>query len=180
MTNKMIERLQGGANYNRIMRALNNLYVSFGYEEESQGICPMDHGFILTREEWMDLAEGVNKFYERFTDQDIKEHNDEEMERHQPSARSKPEPKPRKGWVYVVQGQNNQYKIGLTTRQPSKRLAEFCPKLPFETELIMTIPSDDVMALEAHIHNRLDHLRINGEWFELDEREILWLRAGAR
>lgn len=180
MANTMIERLKGDAKWGSIVRALNNLYVSFGYEEESRGICPMDHGFVLTREEWRELVEGVNKFYGHFTDQAIEEHNNEQMDRHHIHTASQPKAKPRKGWIYVVQGQDNQYKIGLTTRQPSVRLAEFTPKLPFKTELIMTIPSDDVMALEAHIHNRLDHLRINGEWFELDAAEINWLRAGAR
>jgi hypothetical protein len=76
------------------------------------------------------------------------------------------------GWIYLLKGQGNQYKIGMTTRVPTKRLLEFVPKLPFETQLIFAIPDPDPIAMEMVYHEEFAHKRIRGEWFELTQEDV--------
>jgi hypothetical protein len=187
-TNKTIERLKEGPKAAggeiSIIRAFNSINLSFRYDDESGGIFAIDQGgLLLTKEELKELTEGLNIFFDHWGDDAIREHNDEASEKNkQPEYHYEVTAKapPRKGWIYVVEGLDSQYKIGLTTRQPSQRLAEFTPKLPFPTNLLLTIPTDDVLGHEKAIHDRFADKRLNGEWFELSEHDILWLRAGAR
>jgi hypothetical protein len=183
MANKMIERLQEGPKPGTtIFRALNSINLSFRFDDESGGIYAIDQGgFLLTREELKDLNEGVLAFLGFHGDDAVEEHNatiqNESKQQYGDETVRTPS---RKGWIYVVEGQGDLYKIGLTTRTPSKRLAEFTPKLPFPTTLLVTIPTDDVISHEKAIHERFADRRVNGEWFKLSDRDILWLRAGAR
>lgn len=86
-----------------------------------------------------------------------------------------------RGWVYVVGShEEGRYKIGMTRRRPRKRLAEFTPKLPFETELICAIKSDDPYSDEAAYHEEFQNQRENGEWFRLSEDNLRWLKLHAR
>lgn len=81
------------------------------------------------------------------------------------------------GWVYAIASKEDRslVKIGMTRRTPDERLNQLRPKLPFETELICTIPSDDVIGLERYIHERFADKRVNGEWFRLDYEDVTWL-----
>jgi hypothetical protein len=189
--NKTIEKLRDGTPTTRggdirIIRAFNSINWSFRYDDESGGIFAMDQGgFLLTKEELKELTDGLNIFFEHWGEE-VEAHNktkQEEYDNPQPQERyhynETPKTLPRKGWVYVVHGQDDQYKIGLTTREPDKRLAEFTPKLPFKTELILTIQSDDVYALEAELHEFYASQRVNGEWFRLSQDNIAWLLRSA-
>lgn len=83
-----------------------------------------------------------------------------------------------KGWVYVIGNDEfGLYKIGMTTRTPDERLKEFVPKLPFETTIIATIPTLKPMELEAQLHNKYKDKRTNGEWFELSEGDVMYIRS---
>jgi hypothetical protein len=181
MANKIIERLKAGPGPNtRIIRAMNAVTFAFQYDDESGGLFGIDQGgFLMTREELKDLIDGATIFFEHYGDEAVKEHNDEKLNRSgEPhEAEELTTRAPSKGWVYVVKGQDSLYKIGLTTRTPDKRLAEFTPKLPFKTELLLAIFSRDVYRLEKELHQKLDVFRVNGEWFKLTQGQIEWLRG---
>jgi hypothetical protein len=83
--------------------------------------------------------------------------------------------KPRPGFVYVLRSSTGAYKIGLA-RNPQNRLETFTVKLPFEVEYDTLIKTDDMRRLEAELHTRYSHKRINGEWFALDAADLAELR----
>jgi hypothetical protein len=84
--------------------------------------------------------------------------------------------KNRPGYVYVLRSSTGAYKIGLA-RNPQNRLETFTVKLPFEVEYDTLIKTDDMRRLEAELHARYAHKRINGEWFTLDADDLEELRA---
>lgn len=94
---------------------------------------------------------------------------------HPPKPDSEPDPEISinyyAGYVYVLKG-NNLYKIGRTTGLPTKRTAEYSPKLPFETELVVVIKTDDCFKLEKELHARFKSKHVRGEWFNLTPKDL--------
>jgi hypothetical protein len=79
-------------------------------------------------------------------------------------------------FVYVIKAIDyDLYKIGCTSRTPNRRLAEFCPKLPFKTRLVCTIEDDNAKNLEARLHKKFGDKRTNGEWFELGASDVAYI-----
>jgi hypothetical protein len=62
-------------------------------------------------------------------------------------------------------------KIGCSNN-PKFRVLSFKNEYPFDTELILTIPTSDKLKLEKYYHRRFLDKRITGEWFGLSERDI--------
>lgn len=97
--------------------------------------------------------------------------------KHNPRPQTPKPPKPEalhkkvSGYVYLVKGQANYYKIGKTTNV-SNRTRMFEVKLPFEIELLHVITSNDYTLAERHFHNLFSAKRGNGEWFQLEQAEI--------
>lgn len=75
------------------------------------------------------------------------------------------------GYVYLLRSDTGFYKIG-RAKNPKNRLATFNVKLPFEVQFEHLIKSNDYKRLEKELHERYDHLRVNGEWFNLDPKDI--------
>ena len=75
------------------------------------------------------------------------------------------------GFVYVLKG-DRYYKIGRTI-QLSKRLSQISPLLPFEVSMVGIIPAYDHHAAEAELHRMYADKRTNGEWFLLNDKDIL-------
>ena len=77
-------------------------------------------------------------------------------------------------WVYVLEalGEEAIYKIGKSKDYPTKRIAEYSPKLPFDTKLVATIPTNNGYALETDLHKTFSADRIRGEWFRLDKENV--------
>lgn len=76
----------------------------------------------------------------------------------------------RPGIVYLLQS-GEYYKIGMTSNLASRK-AWFDIHLPHKTELIHTIPCNDALRLERHLHEHFKDKRLNGEWFSLSEADI--------
>jgi hypothetical protein len=83
-----------------------------------------------------------------------------------------------RGFVYFLQG-GGFVKIGKTTRRPSERVADFSPKLPFKTEIVHVIECVDVNLAEVAIHECFKSLRTRGEWFDIDEPDLEYIKSGA-
>lgn len=182
MSNNILEHLRGdGFNENSIIRSLSGMMLWLRHDPESGGIIATDQGGnILSSKEFTEIVDGLNKFFAYYDDGEIEQANTRQRTRRasyvENPVKGPAQPQERKGWIYVVQGSENLYKIGLTVREPNKRLAEFTPKLPFETKLILTIKSNNVVALERNLHLHFANQRVNGEWFELSAQDIEWLR----
>lgn len=82
----------------------------------------------------------------------------------------RPPERPATGCVYVLKCMGY-YKIGMTsdikTRKPSLDLC-----LPEPAELVLTIPCENYIQFEKHLHDRFASKRKNGEWFDLDDEDI--------
>lgn len=75
-----------------------------------------------------------------------------------------------KGYVYLLGG-NGYYKIG-SSQYERKRAKEVGSRLPFETKIILTIPTGHRFNLEKKIQEEYSEKRARGEWFELDQSDI--------
>lgn len=82
-------------------------------------------------------------------------------------------PRTRSGYIYLVEGQSC-YKIGKSIDVPS-RTRSFGLQLPFPTQLIHSMPTDDMVWAEAYLHRTFAHCRMNGEWFDLSPEEVAWI-----
>lgn len=93
------------------------------------------------------------------------------------SSKIKPESgnkEPNGGFVYIFQC-NGLYKIG-RSQNPHERMKKMAGAImPFEIKLVHTIPSQDPVATEAMLHKKFAERRVIGEWFKLEEEEILYL-----
>ena len=90
------------------------------------------------------------------------------------------EPQPKEarkspGYVYLLHSEHG-YKIGKSKR-PNERQVEIGTKLPFEVERIGLIETDDMKKLELSLHQRYADKRLNGEWFNLDQEDVDYIKS---
>jgi len=79
------------------------------------------------------------------------------------------------GFVYVFQG-NGYYKIGYSQRPPQRRL-QISPKLPFELRVVCVVESLRAQHLESQLHVKFKDKRLRGEWFNLDEDDVAYIKS---
>ncbi|KZE69163.1 hypothetical protein AWM68_02535 [Fictibacillus phosphorivorans] len=80
------------------------------------------------------------------------------------------------GYVYFVQEHmNGSFKIG-KTKHIEKRMNVFGVKLPFKNELIYLIKTGNHHQTEMAFHKHFSHKRLEGEWFELNQDDINWVK----
>ena len=77
------------------------------------------------------------------------------------------------GYVYVIQDIDISmlYKIGRTIN-PKDRLNKFAVELPFATEIVAIVATDDAPTLEWQLHQRYAESRKRGEWFDLKASQV--------
>lgn len=94
-----------------------------------------------------------------------------------PQSPAAPEkPKPKDGYVYLVQSPTGAYKIG-RTMNPQNRLKTFHVKLPFEVDFVALIPTEDSWKLESELHGKFYKKRIRGEWFNLSPEDVEYIKS---
>jgi hypothetical protein len=79
------------------------------------------------------------------------------------------------GYVYIFRA-GNMYKIG-KSENPERRFTALRRAYPSPTEIVHTIQTDGMSSLENQLHNRFISRRCFGEWFELDEEDLAWLKT---
>ena len=146
-----------------------------------ESIVPMIHPLIgryLTRQEWQEVVNLVERWYDSLDDAEIVEYN-----RAWAAWKSQPTPpvaqkehgRRRDGWIYVLKG-DRYYKIGQAVCIDN-RLKQIEPKMPFPTELVHSFEVDDMNITEKELHEHFADKRTNGEWFALTEDDVEWLRS---
>ena len=75
------------------------------------------------------------------------------------------------GFIYLVKGEGNLYKVG-RTKNPGQRFATFETTLPFSVKLVSSYQVPDMKPAELHWHSLFADKHINGEWFRLDEGDV--------
>ncbi len=90
-------------------------------------------------------------------------------------------PNTKSGWIYAIRIVGSFTKIGITyDDDPFKRLTAIQNNLPYETEIIGGAWRLHVATVEANLHRHFSAKRIKGEWFSLDEADILFVFRYAR
>lgn len=74
------------------------------------------------------------------------------------------------GHVYMLK-HDNAYKIGHST-DASRRYKEIRVQMPYVTEEVHVIETDDAVGIEAYWHNRFKDKRLEGEWFQLSAADV--------
>lgn len=77
------------------------------------------------------------------------------------------------GYIYVLKSDYG-YKIG-KTKSLKSRTQLFGVKLPFDFSIAFTFFSEKFSQLEVDLHQLFRERRVNGEWFELEEQDLIRL-----
>jgi hypothetical protein len=75
------------------------------------------------------------------------------------------------GFIYIIKSEYG-YKIGLS-KNIKDRLKLFGVKLPFPIEVVGYHKVGNMHKMELHIHKLYKSKRLNGEWFTLDEKDLV-------
>jgi len=163
-------------------RALLNHMDSIQLSAQDDGsVVPTDSlGFILTRKEYKSVRYAMDAFYASWSDNEIELHNTElksgysrqleAMEQKDAPSQRRPVP----GYIYVIKS-GNYCKIG-RTKDMKQRMKTFEKSIPGGFHLVCDWYSDDTMQEEAEMHSIFATLRVNGEWFNLQDNNIRWLQ----
>ncbi|MCG6146630.1 GIY-YIG nuclease family protein [Leptospira bandrabouensis] len=79
-----------------------------------------------------------------------------------------------KGFIYILKSEFG-YKIG-KTKKPKERHAHFTVKLPFNFEKVFEIEVIGYHQREKDLHDLYNVKRINGEWFNLTESDLIKIK----
>jgi len=82
----------------------------------------------------------------------------------------------RMGYVYLLQADNGLYKIG-QSKVIDNRIKQLGLKLPYELNLVSTVLCLQYKELEAHLHERFADKHVRGEWFELDDADVEYIKG---
>lgn len=83
--------------------------------------------------------------------------------------------KPKIGYVYLVQRQSGEVKIGSTESDIRTRLTLLASKLKCQMTFLRAIPSECPKLLERRLQDRFKNNHIGNEWFALAEQDYEWL-----
>lgn len=91
----------------------------------------------------------------------------------------KTKPKPHslaEGFVYLLKTPQGLYKIG-RSKNAEKRITKLGVKLPYPIYPLAIIKTSDMVALEKVLHARFEEKRVNGEWFELSDEDVQYIKS---
>ncbi|AHM58852.1 hypothetical protein D770_02925 [Flammeovirgaceae bacterium 311] len=74
--------------------------------------------------------------------------------------------------VYILKTGKDLYKIG-KTKHLQKRLAGYRTHLPVEFQVIRQFMAENMDTLEQSLHVIFQHKHVKGEWFELDQEDLV-------
>lgn len=75
-------------------------------------------------------------------------------------------------WVYVISDGHGNYKIGLADN-PESRRGELQTGNPFPLQIIFQKLLHNAIHTERSLHEQWSHKRLNGEWFELNDDDLV-------
>lgn len=75
--------------------------------------------------------------------------------------------------VYLIKNlTENHYKIGYTRRKVEQRLKEFKTGNSSDLDVVAVFESEWGTKIEASLHRRYKCNKIDGEWFQLSEKDV--------
>jgi hypothetical protein len=158
------------------------IFIQFCFDKELELLIPYEYrAGIISTEKMKELANNLLELAETLTDEEIDQINERDkaeeiaiLERQRQEFLMRPKGrKPKTGVVYLIQAKGtSRYKIGCTTNL-KVRLNSLRTKNPYELEVIHSIPSNDIEALEKAAHEQFAQYRTHSEWFELSEGAVM-------
>lgn len=132
---------------------------------------------LFSKEEMIELANGIKKFIKKYGDEidninrERERKHQEEYQQWKAQQKAEKEEKPRKnGKIYIMEC-NGKYKVGMSTFVEN-RLKQLDNR-PFPCQIVFK-SSDTKYAyeIEQEIHLRLFKKRIKGEWYEMTDELV--------
>lgn len=90
---------------------------------------------------------------------------------------SKPPRKKTEGHIYFITYDNKYYKIG-KAKNLKNRIKVFSVEMPGEISVTHTVHSKDTWLTENLFHEYFKQKRIKGEWFDLSEKDLEYVKKG--
>lgn len=82
--------------------------------------------------------------------------------------------------IYLISSDTNGkklYKIGITKRSILERMKEFKTGNAADLSIVDSFVSKWARKIEANFHRSLKPKKVSGEWFDLDEEDILTFKS---
>lgn len=130
-------------------------------------------GSVFSRERWAEIREKTDSFYSQCSDKDIQQMEEQADERRRQRTTQWKRintDKKSAGYVYLLH-HDGLYKIGMAEKL-SRRLTQISPVMPHEVTLVHSIKTNDMIGLEAELHEQYASKRMNGEWFALNDKDV--------
>ena len=152
-------------------------YGRDGSDEEFErfALYESQSGNLITRSELNAIMKAVLPFYEAVKDEAIIAFNSRPPTPYAIPPQEPSQPKTQAGFVYLLKS-GPYYKIGVSTNV-DKRIEQLATLPPFDIELVHTTYDTDMYALEKDLHNLYADKRKNGEWFELEESDVEYIKG---
>lgn len=172
----------------------DNVYTSKDLEKQTKpftfhrrdGIMiPVDNqGFYMDRKLAEEVVKGLIDYLDnadfevidRRNKETLREYLDEMNEEVENENKEVKRRKRVKGYVYLLKADNGLTKIGMT-KELGQRMTHFTTKLPYGIEMIATIKTNDYRELESVLHDKFSKVRKNGEWFDLSDSDIEYVKS---
>lgn len=87
-----------------------------------------------------------------------------------------PTPRINNGYVYLMQSGNGYYKIGISTNI-EQRIYGIKRQFPVKIEVVHYFACYEHRKVEKYLHNKYSSKRIEYEWFQLDTKDIEWIKS---
>jgi predicted GIY-YIG superfamily endonuclease len=75
--------------------------------------------------------------------------------------------------VYLIVNEEGKYKIGFTERKTEKRIKELQTGSHSLMTVVQEYETDNARQIETIMHRFMRSKKINGEWFELTNEDVL-------
>lgn len=161
---------------------INNIFIDDciiiyqSSDNQSLDFCDR-RGNYLSHEAVDQIINGLNIYKSRYSDESILDFN-EKRRRYFESQMSviRAYEKPQKfinGYVYLIK-HGDKYKIGRTINLKNRLKNHKNSNL--DIEFIHSIKTDNCIKLENELHKKYAKNRIDGEWYSLNEDDILYIK----
>ena len=92
-----------------------------------------------------------------------------------PKQTTKSGPLQQRGYIYFLQDSSQRIKIG-KTKNLDKRVFNLSVSLPEKSALFHFFETGDITKSEKELHNKYKKYRLNGEWFDLPQEELVKIK----
>jgi hypothetical protein len=136
----------------------------------------LQNNLLTAREADLDTREAHLTVREAMSQREAERHRQRVAELEEEVAiyeqqRNKPRsPTSRNGFVYLMRGDSNLYKIGAA--RDVQRRVNGLTMLPFQIEVVHTIATVDMWRLERGLHQCFVERHTRGEWFALTDQDV--------